>query len=151
MKTSKFTSAIATLSLVIFMSTGSIANSNNKCTGDILKSGVKNILGANSSEKDFSYLRFDVAKYTNENEESVLANTSFDYLRFDVDNFIAETEVSELPLNNEFEYLRFDANNFTANDSLIELPDSGFDYLRFDVNNYNNPTTNTISDLPEAE
>ncbi|MFZ4549812.1 MAG: hypothetical protein ACOYN4_20355 [Bacteroidales bacterium] len=149
MKTSKFTSALATLSLVIFMSTGSIANSNMISSGDLLKSGNKNLSETNSFEKDFSYLRFDVSKFANENEETVLASTSFDYLRFDVNNFIAETEMSELPVNNEFEYLRFDANNFTATDSLIELPVSGFDYLRFDVNNF--AGNNSINDLPEAE
>jgi len=151
MKTTKFTSAIATLSLVIFMSTGSIANSNKIFSGDLLKSGNKNLSETNVSEKDFSYLRFDVTKFMNDNEETVLINTSFDYLRFDVNNFVSETEMSELPVNNEFEYLRFDANNFIANDSLIELPVSGFDYLRFDVNNFTKNTSNSINDLPEAE
>ena len=149
MKTSKFTSALATLSLVIFMSTGSIANTNMISSGDMLKAGNKNLSETNASEKDFSYLRFDVSKYTNENEETVLANTSFDYLRFDVNNFVSETGMNDLPVCNEFEYLRFDANNFTTTDSLNELPVSGFDYLRFDVNNF--AGNNSINDLPEAE
>ncbi len=151
MKTTTFTSALATLSLVIFMSTGSIANSNKICSGNLLKSGDISMSATNSIEKDFSYLRFDVSKFANENVETFLASTSFDYLRFDVNNFIAETEMSELPVNTEFEYLRFDANNFTATGSLIELPASDFEYLRFDVNNFANAASNVINDLPEAE
>ena len=155
MKTSKLTSAIATLSLVLFMSVASIANSITFNSGDLPKSGDKNMPVANTTEKDLSYLRFDVNKYVNENETAEVTYSSLDYLRFDVNEFIDETdaEAMELPMANEFEYLRFDVNNFTESyaDSTIELPVNEFDYLRFDANNFSAAGNNAIDELPVTE
>jgi hypothetical protein len=152
MKTAKFTSAIATLSIVLFMSIASIANSSFFYSGDLPKSGDKNSLLSNMSEKDFSYLRFDVTKYSNENEEADMVHNTLNYLRFDVNKYIisTESEAIDLPAANEFEYLRFDVNNYNdgspANSS--ELPVNEFNYLRFDVNNYVSGSTDFIDELP---
>lgn len=155
MKTSKLTFAVVTLSLVLFMSIASIANSSSFASGDLLKSGEKSMSIANSSEKDLSYLRFDVNKYVNENETSEATHSTMDYLRFDVNECINETdaEAMELPLANEFEYLRFDVNAFTESntDSMNEIPVNEFNYLRFDVNNFAAAGNNAIDELPLTE
>jgi hypothetical protein len=153
MKTSKFTSAIATLSLVLFLSVSSYANTSASNSGDLPKSGDKSLATYSTSEKDFNYLRFDVKKFINENEESDLIYNSLDYLRFDVTNFINETEVTELPVANELEYLRFDVNNFIDNnpDNITELPVNEFDYIRFDVNNYLTNGSDLTCELPVKE
>jgi len=152
MNTSKFTSAIATLSLVLFMSIASIANSNIFYSGDLPKSADKTMSVTAASEKDLSYLRFDVNKYVNENETAEVTHSSLDYLRFDVAEYINETEVSEMP-SNEFGYLRFDANNFTESytDIMTELPVNEFDFLRFDVNNFTTTGNSVIDELPINE
>jgi hypothetical protein len=130
MKTAKFTSAIATLSLVFFMSLTSVANSGTSYSGDLVKSGDKNLDVSGVSESEYNYLRFDVDNYINTNE----------------------SEAIELPLENEFEYLRFDANNFTESipERLTEFPVNEFDYLRFDVNNYS-ATGNSVIDVSVTE
>jgi hypothetical protein len=155
MKTTKFASAIITLSLVFFMSFASIANSGVLYTGDLPISGDKSPSISSVSVKDFSYLRFDINKYVSETEASEVIHSSLDYLRFDVTKFINDTdaETLELPLANEFEYLRFDVNNFAGSDteSIIELPGNEFDYLRFDANNYTSARNNAIDELPVTE
>jgi hypothetical protein len=126
MNTSKFTSAITTLSLVLFMSIASIADANTLYSGDLSKSGDKSVSVTTTAEKDLNYLRFDVNKYVNENETAEVAHSSLDYLRFDVNTFINESDAAamELPVANEFDYLRFDVNNFTTagNNAIDELP-----------------------------
>jgi len=131
MKTVKITSAIAALSLVFFMSLTSIANSGITYSGDLTKSGDKSLNISVVSEKDYSYLRFDVDNYINANE----------------------SEAIELPVANEFEYLRFDVNNFTESntDSMSDLPLNEFDYLRFDVNNFAVTGNSVIDVLPVTE
>jgi hypothetical protein len=155
MKTSKLTSAIAIPSLVLFMSIASIANTRTFYSGDLPKSDNKSISVANPTEKDFSYLRFDVNKYISEDETAEVIHSSLEYLHFDVNEFIDETdaEAMELPMANEFEYLRFDVNNFTEShlDSMIELPMNEFDYLRFDVSHFLAEGDNAINELPLTE
>jgi hypothetical protein len=131
MKTVKITSAIATLSLVFFMSLTSIANSGITYSGDLTKSGDKSLTISGVSEKDYSYLRFDVDNYLNANE----------------------SEAIELPVANGFEYLRFDVNNFADSnpESMNDLPLNEFDYLRFDVNNYTTTGNGVIDVLPLTE
>lgn len=153
MKKSKFTSAIAILSLVLFLSVASYANSSASNSGDLLKSGDKNLAIYSTSEKNLNYLRFDVNKFMNENEESNSIHNSMDYMRFDVTSFITEAEVIELPVANELEYLRFDVNNFidTNPDTSTELPVNEFDYIRFDVNNYLSSGSDLTCELPVKE
>jgi len=152
MKTTKFTYTIVTLSLVLFMSVASIANSSTFYTGDLPKPGDKSLSISSSSDMDFSYLRFDVNKYVHENEAAEAAHSTLDYLRFDVNEFMNEneTEIMDLPIANEFDYLRFDLNNFTESNanSIIELPENEFNYLRFDVNNYIKSGNNSLDELP---
>ena len=154
MNTTKLTSALATLSLVLFMSIASIANTGIFYSGELTKTGDKSISVTNTSEQDLRYLRFDANKYVNENETVEAIQNSLDYLRFDANNFLSETdaEAMELPTANEFEYLRFDVNNFNEcyTDSMIELPVNEFDYLRFDVSAYT-AGNNAIDELPAAE
>jgi hypothetical protein len=152
MNTSKLISAIATLSLVLFMSIASTANSGIFYSGDLPKSGDKGMSVANTIDKDLSYLRFDVNKYVNETEAAEVTPISLDYLRFDVTDFMNETEVSEMP-SNELNYLRFDVNNFIENytDNTIELQVNDLNYLRFDVNNYTSAGNSVIDELPINE
>jgi len=137
------------------MSLASIANSDNLKTGDLTRSGKKSLDITNTSNNDFSYLRFDVNKFINENNETDLIHSALDYLRFDVNDFVnkSETVDMELPAAIEFEYLRFNATNFTENNpnEMIDLPLNEFDYLRFDVNNYTTPGTSVIDELPVTE
>jgi len=128
MKTSKFITTITILSLVLFMSIASLANSGALTSGDLTKYGNKSIAISNTSENDYSWLRFDVTNYLNENE------------------------VIELPVNN-LDYLRFDVNNFIESnpDNLLDLPLNEFDYLRFDLNNFALPETALIDELPVNE
>jgi hypothetical protein len=153
MKTVKLTSAFATLSLVLFMSFASIANSGNLKSGDLTRTGKKSLDIPNTSAIDFSYLRFDVNKFINENNETDLIHSSLDYLRFDVNNFASKSETieMELPAANEFEYLHFNVDNFIESNpsDMIDLPVNEFDYLRFDVNNYSTP--GVIDELPVTE
>ena len=87
------------------------------------KSYIKSLAFSNSSEIDYSYLRFDVANY------------ALEY----------ENEVIELPLNN-LDYLRFDVNNYIESnpDRVLEMPYNEFDYLRFEVANFAVPETGLI-------
>jgi lipopolysaccharide export LptBFGC system permease protein LptF len=155
MKTVKLTSAIATFSLVLFMSLASIANSGNLMSGDMTRSGKKNLDITNTSDKDFSYLRFDVNKFIKENDETDLIHNSLDYLRFDVNDFASKSETieMELPAANDFEYLRFNVTNFTESNpnDIIDLPVNEFDYLRFDVSNYTAHGESVNDELPVTE
>jgi len=111
--------------------------------GDKTKTGKKQEPENNSSiidsiapattEKDFSYLSFDVNKYVN----------------------ASETGISDLPVS-DFDYLRFDVNKYIEQnpDGAEEMPVNDFDYLRFDVNRFIKTDTRTddgIGELPVAE
>lgn len=126
MKTVKLTSAIATLSLVLFISFASIADSS-----DLTMSVKKSFDITNTSDQNFSYLRFNVNDYLSKGELTEM----------------------ELPAANEFEYLRFDVNNFTVSNliNLIDLPVNELEYLRFDLYNYTTPVTCMIDELPITE
>lgn len=155
MKKSILTSAIATLSLVLFMSITSLANCGISNSGDLTKSGTRSLSVSGTSDMDFGHLRFDVNKYVTENNESDLVYNSLNYLRFDVNNFINENsaESMELPLLNEFETLRFDVNNFTESNpvTMTELPANEFDCLHFDINNFSANDNGQIDELPVTE
>jgi hypothetical protein len=131
MKSTKLTSVLATLSLVLFMSVASIANSGQSNTGDLSRSGNQNLAVLSTSDKDFSYLHFDVNHFIYENE----------------------SEAVELPVANEFEYLRFDVNNYTGinSDALTELPRNEYDYLRFDTSDFTSSANSVIDELPVTE
>jgi len=166
MKTSKIIATLATLNLILFMSAASIANPYSRHTGDGVKTTVNkeinaakgNITELNSSAtsgNEFSYLRFDVNKFSCENESSESLTNSLSYLRFDASTFVTENaaQISELPVATEFEYLRFDVNNFTERiaSNLNEMPVNEFEYLRFDVNSFTGMNTGEIGELPSAE
>lgn len=155
MKTLKLTLALATLSFVLLMTSASIANTGNVNSGDLIRTGNKSLVVANTSENDFSYLRFDVNKYISENDETDLIHNSLDYLRFDVNYFVNKNEIEEieLPAANDFEYLHFNVNNFieSSTENMVELPVNEFDYLRFDVNKYTASGVSTIDELPVTE
>jgi len=131
MKTTKISTAIATLSLVLSISFSSVAGTGVSATGDIVKSDLKKQITATENvisnlsfnfEKEFDYLRFDVNKFTYEESMTELPTASLNYLRFDVNRFIyaSGTEITELPLDNDFDYLRFDVINFTGA-SVVEI------------------------------
>jgi hypothetical protein len=155
MKTAKFTSAIATFSLVLFMSLASIANTGTSSTGDLPRSGEKSLAISVTSEKEYSYLRFDANKYSNENADAVAILSSLEYLRFDANNFILanESELVELPMANDFEYLRFDVNSLagTNADAILELPVNEYDYLRFNATDFVSSGNGVIDELPVTE
>jgi len=138
MKSTKIITTLASFSLILFMSTTSIANPSARQTGDGEKSG---------NNKQISALKNDIDATVS----STLGN-EFSHLRFDVNNFIKtdKTENSEQPLTSELEYLRFDVNNFTADNyaNLTEMPVNEFDYLRFDVNKFESQNTMTMDELP---
>jgi hypothetical protein len=130
MKTSKIFAILTSLSIVLFLSFASIANTYSNYTGDITKAS-KNVTtapvaGSASTENiEYSYLRFDVNDYITNSDIENITNNTFDYLRFDVNNFTTEgsDENFELPVN-EYTYLHFDVNNYSnANEGIIgELP-----------------------------
>jgi len=158
MKTSKITTTLATLNLVLFMSVSSIAKPITAVEGDIIKSGVKKQIEAVkgtiteiasnvSSEKELSHLRFDVNKFNTETEVVELPLNSMDYLRFDAGDFNNTSDLSEMPVS-DFGYIRFDVNNYNNASEISEMPVNEFDYLRFDVNKYSNEDSVTIDELP---
>ena len=155
MKTAKFTSAIATFTLVLFMSISSIANTATFSTGDLPRSGEKSLAISVTYEKDYSYLRFDATKFMNENEEADAIVSYLDYLRFDVNDFMLENEaeITELPMANDFEHLRFDVNSFSESnpDAITELPVNEFDHLRFNANDFISLNNGVIDELPVTE
>ena len=167
MKTIKFFTFILTMSLVIFASGSGISNTVNTFSGDNLKSG-NNSSAVNSktespastpatfTDAEFSYLRFDVNDYIDEDRvEEIPAYTTFDYLRFDVNNYLETetTENMELPSVNEFDYLRFDVNSFIDSnaDAMYELPAIEFNYLRFDVSKFCPDDNSSLGELPVTE
>lgn len=165
MKTNRNYTTLIILSVVLLLSATSFANSAGKLTGDILKRTEKNISSTNERNEpatladvsvDFSYLRFDVYNYTNENTLVELPASSFDCLYFDVAKYAetAGSEIIELPVAFEFEYLRFDASTYTesAGTEYIETPLSNeFNYLRFDANKYAETENNVLDELPVTE
>jgi hypothetical protein len=155
MKTAKFTSVIATFTLVMFMSLASIANTATFNTGDLPRSGEKSLAISVTYEKDYSYLRFDATKFKNENEEADAIVSYLDYLRFDVNDFMREndSDLTELPVANQFEHLRFDVNSFSESnpDAITELPVNEFDYLRFNANDFISLNNGVIDELPVTE
>jgi len=163
MKTSKLSAILSTIIIVIFLSLSGIANPAARLDGDVLrKSADKNAteevkkaaaLSTISTENEFSYLRFDVNKFSSNNVDEEVADNSLDYLRFDVSNFVntKSGEISEMPVSSVFDYLRFDVNNYTDayTAEILEMPLSGeFDYLRFDVNKYASPDTALVDEMP---
>ena len=110
------------------------------------------------SLENFNYLKFDVARYQNNDETASELNVenSPEHLRFDVTEYTGNTEVTsfdaiELPVN-EFANLKFDVTEYTANTELtsfdaIELPVNEFAKLKFDVTEY---TKNTEMTSPDA-
>lgn len=159
MKTSKITTTLATLNLVLFMSVSSIAKPVAAYEGDIIKSDVKkqieavkstiNEITSNvSAENKFSHLRFDVSKFNVETEVVELPVNTMDYLRFDASDFNKSSDLTEMPVNN-LNYLRFDADRYnTPSTDINEMPVNEFDYIRFDVNKYSNETSAAIDELP---
>ena len=143
MKTTKITTTLASLILIFFMSTSSIANTYNSYTGDGEKTSAKNQISAVKNKIDAAV-------------SSAISHNDFRHLRFNVNNFVAadNSEISELPLANEFTYLRFDVNTFAAshNAEISELPAvNEFDYLRFEVNNFSANNSVEFSEIPANE
>ena len=162
MKTTKITTIITSLILVMFLSFASNANTSVMYSGDLTKSAINNVTAGNNSdsepvsslntENEFSYLRFDVNDFSSNNEVEEVSASSFDQLRFDVNDFIEadNSDISELPEMNEFNYLHFDVNNYSESviDETTEMPANDYDYLRFDVNRFVSPVTSEIDELP---
>jgi hypothetical protein len=157
MKTSKFFAILTSMSIVLFLSFASIANTYSNSTGDVIKASTNatSVSGENTTTADnsnYSYLRFDVNDYITNPEIEDISDNSLDYLRFDVKDYFSadEMEISELPIMNEYDYLRFDVNNFTANETEenFELPVNQYEYLRFDVTKYINTENHPIDELP---
>jgi|APIni6443716594_1056825.scaffolds.fasta_scaffold90252_1 hypothetical protein len=161
MKTSKITTTISTLNIVLFLSISSVANSFTGNTGDDNIKSVSNQtesayskFGDVSSSIDpgneFSHLRFDANKFNIESAEEELPLNSLDYLRFDATNFSEgiSSELSELPVMNQFDYLRFEVADFNITSDLSEMPVNEFTYLRFDVNNFMSETSDSNAELP---
>lgn len=126
MKTVKLATTVATLCLVLFISFASIADSS-----DLTLPFKKSLDITNTSDQNFSYLRFNV------------------------NDFLSKSELPEmeLPAANEFEYLHFYVNNFTESNPIdaIDLPKNEFEYLRFDVYKYATPGTSMLGELPVTE
>jgi hypothetical protein len=162
MKTKTLYTTFLTLSLVIFAATTGISNPENNYTGDILKKNDTKTASVNKAgtvsdnvSDEFSYLRFDVNVYINENAETELPVDLLNYLRFDVNSYVESgaSEIMEMPVSNEFEYLRFDVNEFMNGNSSEpdEMPVNEFDYLRFDVSKFAGPAESVIGELPVTE
>ena len=138
MKTTKINTTLASLAMIFFMSTSSMANINGSYTGDGEKITVRNHVSAVKTKLDAT-----VSASTSGNEYS--------HLRFDVKNFVTsdKSEISELPIANEFENLRFDVNNFSANETseVTEMPSNEFDYLRFDTNKFESENAISTNEL----
>ena len=164
MKTAKITTALASLTMIFFMSTSSMANINGKYSGDGGKITVKNHISAVktklgaipvlTSGNEFSRLRFDVNNFVTSDKSEISEMPSaneFEYLRFDVNSFVTsyKSEISEIPSANEFEYLRFDVNDFKASDTaeITEIPSNEFDYLRFDTNKFESENAISTNEL----
>ena len=103
MKTTKIITTLATLNLILFLSSASFAKPYSRLTGDVVKTSVKKeisaakgkIMGmatAANSINEFSYLRFDVSKFSSENENAEIQLNQLNYLRFDVNTFVREND-----------------------------------------------------------
>jgi len=186
MKTSVLVSGIAALSLFITIAEtsrqhneGTHYTSTNNLSIETVKMvsmlpGVE-IIGERKGEventtlvtttKDLSYLKFNVADYTDASEmvEEINDVNSYDYLKFDVENYQSSDktesyELIELPVN-EFGYLKFDVENYQSTDQTesyesIELPVNEFDYLKFDLTNFmsaDEENSVEITELPVDE
>jgi hypothetical protein len=135
MKTTKITTTLASMTLIFFMSTSSIANTCVGYSGDGVKTAVKHQISAAKN---------------NINAAVSTSGIEFTNLRFEVSKFIAadKSEISEVPMANEFDYLRFDVNKFSAaNSGENELTSNEFDYLRFDVSKFESENTVSKSEL----
>jgi len=153
MKTTNFIKTLATLTLVLFLSVASKANSTVSI--GLTNSNDKSLTISNASETSNTYLRFNVINFFDGHENGVTEmplSNEFEYLRFDATFYVNENEVTELPAADDFEYLRFDATNFSNEDAVADFPmNSDFEYLRFDANNFAFPATDEINLLPENE
>jgi hypothetical protein len=186
MKTSIIVSTFAVLCMMITFTEAPTRNNNeskNVITVSRVSSVPSNFVVVNSVKKnasaikrtvtietpatpveDFSYLKFDVSAYPDNNEMPYETNSenSFAYLKFDVNEYSKDNnpgldESSELPAN-EFEYLKFDIAGYSSSTEVSdyessELPSDDFENLKFDVNNYvgaGMTDTETI-DLPVDE
>ena len=118
----------------------------------------------------FSYLKFDVNKYSEadaENPEAKVdlpeaSEADYSYLKFDVNDYTSTNEADshesiEMPAN-DFDYLKFDVKNFQETDDLnsveiTDIPVNEFSYLKFDVTKYygaDNRASYEGSEMPES-
>lgn len=177
MKTSIIISTIAAVCLMITLAESTInRDSQNKketlysnilympANNFIAKTEVKwsSITKTNVSAKtkvngnnDFSYLKFDVADYSEADEVAVEVNDlkSLDYLKFNLNDYTAtdNDETFESPAN-EFDYLKFTVNNCPATNNAdspesVESPINEFDYLKFDVCKYSSDDLGSDQDV----
>lgn len=139
MKTTKITTALASLTMIFFMSTSSMANINSRYSGDGEKTSVKNHV---------SVVKINLGATA----PVATSGNEFSHLRFDVNNFIAsdKSEFLEMNIANQFEYLHFDVSNFSANNTaeVTEIPSNEFDYLRFDVSKFECKNAISTIELP---
>jgi hypothetical protein len=162
MKNTTIITNLVTLNLVLFLSMGASAKSRNSYSRDnetkttknkisALKSTNSGMASPEGSENEFSYLRFDVNKYGNGNENTAAASFTGSYLRFDVSKYmdLHEAEATEMPSTNDFDYLRFNVNDYMVCNSANELPVNEFEYLRFDSNNFS-PVNSIDTDIIPA-
>ncbi len=110
--------------------------------------------------EDLSYLKYNVADYVNAGDMAteVYNENSFDYLKFDVNKYSDNNEsidhdAVEMPVN-EFEYLKFNVTEYTQNDELtsldaIESQVNEFNYLKFDISKYMNNGDTNSSEITE--
>ena len=158
MKTTKFFTAIFTLTFIFFMSVTSIANSYTGTDGgktsasriSVLKDIISDAAASAAEANEFSNLRFDVNRFINQDLETEMFNELQNQVRFDVNNYSNSTSAeSELPVADEFGYLRFDATAYQSN-SIAEMPGDEFEYLRFDVDRYTAQNIVSADELPEV-
>ena len=158
MKTTKFFTAIFTLTFIFFMSVTSVANSYTIADGgktsasriSVLKDMISDAAASAAEANEFSNLRFDVNRFINQDLETEMFNELQNQVRFDVNNYSNSTSAeSELPVADEFGYLRFDATSYNTN-SIAEMPEDEFEYLRFDVDRYTAQNIVSADELPEV-
>jgi hypothetical protein len=99
----------------------------------------------------------DINSNTLKNTAPELSEKEFSYLRFDVNDYmnLGESEITELPVS-DFDYLRFDVNTYVEQNpvTLDEMPTGEYNYLRFDVKQYiqsDSRIEGNIGELPTAE
>jgi len=178
MKTSIFVSSIASFFLLITLG-GAPTHNHREMTNQISDDNIAiyttnmlplttvtapattkykkaELVTPSTSSEDFSYLKFNVADYTE--TEDVISDSpielpvdeyDYSYLKFNVADY----------MEGEFDYLKFDVSKFTDNSNLnsyetIELPVTNIEYLKFDVNNFMDSSetgSDEISELPADE